>query len=255
MTIAIISDLHSNLEALNAVLNDIEQKNVTEIVCLGDLVGYGPNPIEVIDHAMRWKIVLIGNHDHALVHQTVGFNPVARSSIEWTRDELRPGFLSSRKKKNRWAFMNNLPKTHTIDRMLFCHGSPRDPIMEYILRSDTIDLTGEVPEKIAEIFEKVDHLCFVGHTHDPGIITEESDFLIPSEFGYSYVFEPDKKYVINVGSVGQPRDGDPRASYVLINGEEIEFRRVEYDFSITKDKIFQNERLDKRSGERLLVGK
>lgn len=255
MATAIISDIHSNIEALTAVLKDIEGRGVKETICLGDLIGYGPNPEEVVERAMAWKIVLMGNHDEAVIKFACGFNPVARAAVTWTREQLEPGFFSGSAKKDRWKFLNNLAMSHKEDGILYVHGSPRDPTMEYIFKSDTLDLTGEVPDKIREIFGMFDHLCFVGHTHEPGIITEESVFLTPREFQNTYKFEDTRKYIVNVGSVGQPRDGDTRSSYAILDGNTIEYRRVEYDISAVKEKILRNAQLDKRSAERLSLGK
>lgn len=251
---AIISDIHANLEALTAVMKDIREKGVTDIVCLGDLVGYGPDPAPVVDQAMEWRIVLMGNHDEAVVKFACGFNPVARKAVAWTRDQLEPGFFSGKTKKSRWEFLQKLPLTHTEGRVFYVHGSPRDPTMEYIFKSDTIDLTGDIPDKIRDIFGRFEHLCIVGHTHEPGIITDESVFLTPAEVGFRFIFEEQKKYVVNVGSVGQPRDRDTRASYAILDGRNIEFRRVTYDFHITAEKIFRSSHLDRHSGERLLRG-
>jgi predicted phosphodiesterase len=134
--IALISDLHSNEPALKNVLEDIAKQGVERIFCLGDLVGYGPDPLYVVDKAMSWPIVLMGNHDEAVLKEAYGFNPVAKAAVTWTRDQLRPGLLSGKGKKERWKFMQNLGMTHQEDGALFVHGSPRDPTMEYVLRSD-----------------------------------------------------------------------------------------------------------------------
>ena len=253
--IALISDLHSNEESLTRVLADIESQGVKEIYCLGDLVGYGPDPCFVVEKAMDWKVVLMGNHDEAVLKEAYGFNPVAKAAVTWTRDQLRPGLLSGKGKKERWKFMSNLGLTHQHEGALFVHGSPRDPTMEYVLRSDCVDLTGGVPEKIRDIFSRFEHLCFAGHTHDPGVITEDSTFITPKEVNYEYAFEKGKKYFVNLGSVGQPRDGDTRACYAIWYGDKVVWRRVEYDFRATMQKIFNTPQLDPRAGERLAHGR
>ncbi len=263
MVVALISDIHSNTEALDLVLKDIQSQGVAEIVCLGDLVGYGPNPAEIVDHAVRWKIVLMGNHDEAVVKEAYGFNPVAKAAVAWTREQLKPGFFSSGAKKDRWRFLCGLPLTSKADGgVLYVHGSPRDPTMEYILRSDCVDLTGGVPEKIRDIFSRFERLCFVGHTHDPGVITEESQFVSPKECGYEYKFAAGKKYIVNIGSVGQPRDGDTRSCYAIYSppsgtadGGSVKWRRIEYDYQATMRKIFGTPQLDPRAGERLALGR
>lgn len=253
--IAVISDIHANLEALQKVLEDIASQRVTDILCLGDLVGYGPDPAACVDLAMGWRVVLMGNHDEAAVTEAYGFNPVAREALNWTRGQLRPGPLSFGRKRSRWEFLKSRPRTHQEMDTLFVHASPRDPTMEYILRSDTEDLTGGVPEKIRDIFSRFARVCMVGHTHDPGIITEESVFLTPRDVGGSFPLTPGRKFVVNVGSVGQPRDGDPRACYVLYDGATLTYRRVAYDIDATVEKIRRVPQLDPRVGERLREGR
>ncbi len=255
MAVALLSDIHSNLEALQVVLQDIQSQGIREIYCLGDIIGYGPNPVEVVDQAMEWDVVILGNHEEAVVREEYGFNPVARAAVTWTRNLLRPGILSSRVKKERWKRLGHLTMSHKQDGAFFAHGCPRDPTMEYILRSDCVDLTGGVPEKIRDIFSRFDRLCFVGHTHDPGVISEESRFVSPKDCNHRVDFDPGKKYIVNLGSVGQPRDGDTRACYAVWHGDSVEWRRVEYDFSVTMQKIFNTPQLDPRAGERLAHGR
>ena len=255
MALALISDIHSNREALLKVLEDIENQGLKEILCLGDLVGYGPDPGFVVETAMDWPVVLMGNHDEAVIKEAYGFNPVARAAVIWTRDQLRPGFFSGKGKRDRWKFLSGLKLTHQIEGALLVHGSPRDPTMEYVLRTDCVDLTGGVPEKIRDIFSRFDRVCFAGHTHDPGVITEDSNFLSPKEFNHELRFEAGRKYFVNIGSVGQPRDGDPRACYAVYHGDRIVWRRVDYDFGTTMKKIFDTPQLDPRAGERLALGR
>jgi diadenosine tetraphosphatase ApaH/serine/threonine PP2A family protein phosphatase len=255
MAVALISDIHSNREALTKVLEDIEQQGVKEIYCLGDLVGYGADPAFVVEKAMDWPVVLMGNHDEAVLKEAYGFNPVAKAAVLWTRDQLRPGLFSGKGKKERWQFLQNLKLTHQADGALFVHGSPRDPTMEYVLRSDCVDLTGGVPDKIRDIFTRFERVCFAGHTHDPGVITEDSQFLQPKDLNHEFAFEAGKKYFVNIGSVGQPRDGDTRACYAIFHGDKVVWRRVEYDYRATMDKIFKQSQLDPRAGERLAHGR
>jgi predicted phosphodiesterase len=253
--IAIISDIHSNLEALTVVLNDIKQKGITEIVCLGDIVGYGPNPEECIDLIRDAKLVLMGNHDEALAQGAIGFGDDAKDAIEWTKKQLKPSFFSSREVKRRWDFIANLPTTYLDNDVLYVHGSPRDPTTEYILESDTETILDNPPRKLQQIFEMFPRLCFVGHTHQPGIITEEYRFLKPADFSYTFEPEPDKKYIINVGSVGQPRDNDNRSSYLVRDNNKVFYYRLSYDYNKTKEKIFKLKGLNHYFGERLEIGK
>ncbi len=255
MAVAIISDIHSNQEALTRVLDDIRGQGIKEILCLGDLVGYGADPVFVVEASMEWNACLMGNHDEAVLKEAYGFNPVARAAVVWTRDQLRPGLLAGKRKKDRWKFLSSLKLTHQLDGALCVHGSPRDPTMEYVLRSDCVDLTGGVPEKIRDIFTRFERICFVGHTHDPGVITEESAFIQPKECNHEYSFESGRKYLVNIGSVGQPRDGDTRACYAIYHGDKVSWRRVEYDYRATMQKIFNTSQLDPRAGERLAHGR
>jgi predicted phosphodiesterase len=260
MAIAIISDIHSNYEALSAVIKDIRSLNVQHIYCLGDLVGYGPDPAAIVDEAMQWPMVIMGNHDEAVIKQAYGFNPVARAAVDWTRSQLKPGLFSSTAKRSRWNFLAGLKVTYRENGCLFVHGSPRDPTMEYILRSDCVSFTREIPEKIRDIFSQVERLCFVGHTHDPCVITERAEYLSPRDIGSEYRFESGKKYIVNPGSVGQPRDGDTRASYLVYDpgfapAGKILWRRITYDFRVTMQRIFSIPQLDRRAGDRLAQGK
>jgi len=253
--IAVVSDIHANLEALTRVLSDIASQSIQDIICLGDIVGYGPDPAECVDLAMGWRVVLMGNHDEAATREAYGFNAPAQEVLKWTREVMQPGLLSFGQKRTRWEFLQKLPKTHQEMETLFVHGSPRDPTLEYILRTDTEELTGGMPEKIRDIFSRFDRICMVGHTHDPGIITEESRFLHPDDFGGTFTLTPGQKFIVNAGSVGQPRDGDPRACYVLYDGATVRYRRVEYDILKTVEKIRRTPQIDPRFGERLLKGR
>jgi predicted phosphodiesterase len=250
--IALISDIHANLAALEAVIADIDSVGEVErIYCLGDVIGYGPQPVECLElAAKRCSLILLGNHEHAVLHGPFLFNPRARRAIEWTKeaivDQTRPI-----RRKQLWDLLENLPMRHQIGEVLLVHGSPRDPVMEYVLESDLWE--GSDPTKIDEIFDGFDRLCFVGHSHRPGIFTQDRCFLpsndVPDGFDVS-----DSKYVVNVGSVGQPRDRDPRACYVLYTGDAIYFRRVEYDVEVTAAAIRANEALGDHLADRLFKG-
>jgi predicted phosphodiesterase len=247
----IISDLHGNAEALEAVFQDMDRKGVDEIFCLGDVVGYGPDPEHCIDRVMeRCKVVICGNHDWAVVHGAVGFNRVAKGAIDATRKRLKPGLLASAEKRRRWDFIQNLEQSYRDGDDLFVHGSPRDPTMEYVF---PYDIMVRPNVKIEEIFAMFGRTCFSGHTHVPGILTEGYEFLdiITLEGEYH---RTDEKTLINVGSVGQPRDGDNRACYVTIDGDDIAFHRVEYDYARTIRKIQETRDIDELCGLRLERG-
>jgi diadenosine tetraphosphatase ApaH/serine/threonine PP2A family protein phosphatase len=252
---AIISDIHSNIEALSEVFKHIKSQGIKEVICLGDVVGYGPNPRECLDLvAEECEIVLMGNHEEAVLSGAFGFHEAAKRAVDWTRNQLKPGTFSSSRKRGHWERLHRMPLTYRERDVLFVHGSPRDPTMEYILRVDAEDLFGEVPDKIREIFSMFQGCCFVGHTHYPGIITEESKFFTPDDLEGHFHVKPGKKYIVNIGSVGQPRDRNNKASYVTYDGSEIIWHRVEYDFKKTMKKIEEIEMLDNRNAERLELG-
>lgn len=246
---AIISDIHSNLEALRAVLEDIEARNCSEIICLGDVVGYGPDPRACVKKAMEFSHTLLGNHEEATLFVPAWFNEKAKIAVEWTRLQISEGDdgISS---SDLWNFLGDLKTTARRGDVLFVHGSPRKPTMEYIREMDArFD-----HEKMDEIFSMIDRLCFVGHSHLPGIFTPNYRFLRPSKIGGA-VRLGDDKAVINVGSVGQPRDGDPRACYVTVEGEVIRWHRVEYDTEMTAAKILRASGLPDSNGDRLRDGR
>lgn len=244
---AILSDIHGNLEALNAVLDDIESQQVDEIFCLGDVIGYGPNPRECIDRCQNFALTLLGNHDNGALFDPDGFSSGAESAIFWTRAQLEdPSIPNARE---RWDFIARLPRTHRIGDIMFVHGSPRSPLNEYVFPEDIFN-----QRKIERIFGFIQKYCFQGHTHVPGVFTENFRFYLPGEISNRYTLG-DQKLMINVGSVGQPRDGDPRSSYVILDEKEIEFRRVEYSIQDTRQKILAIEELDDFLGDRLLDGR
>ena len=248
---AIISDLHSNMEALSAVLARLDREGIQRIVCLGDVVGYGPDPEHCIDTVMeRCQLTLQGNHDEALIHGAHDFNPVARQVIEYNRRTLRPSLLAGAARRARWRFLETLPERHVEGDFLMVHGSPRDPVHEYIMKTDVIF----VPDKIRDIFTQVEKLCFVGHTHFPGVFTGDLRFRDPSQFDYVYEWNGEPA-IVNVGSVGQPRDGDPRACCVIVEDRTIRFLRTDYDVATVQRKIYDNPNIPELCAARLEIGK
>lgn len=244
---ALISDIHSNYEALLAVAEDIEKHDVEKVICLGDIVGYGPNPCECVDMVMDCDITILGNHDQGALFDPEGFNSGAERAIFWTRTQLENA--TDPLAETRWEFLGDRPRMHKEGEILFVHGSARNPLNEYVFPEDIYN-----PRKMEKIFQVVDKYCFQGHTHVPGVFTENLQFLSPTDLAGSYQLE-NQKTLINVGSVGQPRDGDPRACYVLFDGETITYRRIEYDARKTRDKIYGIPDLDKYLGDRLLEGR
>jgi diadenosine tetraphosphatase ApaH/serine/threonine PP2A family protein phosphatase len=253
---AIISDIHGNLEALQAVLADIEQHRPERILCLGDIVGYGPDPVECLDLVMKHaEFSVLGNHDQGALFDPSGWSPAAERAIFWTREQLerRPpggGDIADL----RWEYLSNLPRTHREGDILFVHGSARNPVNEYVFPEDIYH-----QRKMESVFGAIERYCFQGHTHVPGIFLEAVpgdlyEFNSPDEIEFVHQLDG-RKTMCNVGSVGQPRDGDPRACYVLLDGETIRFRRVPYDFETTRQKIHDNPELDDFLGDRLREGR
>jgi len=226
---AIFSDIHSNIEALTSVIKDAEEHGVERFVCLGDVIGYGPCPTDCVDVARsRFDFTLLGNHEEAVLFGAIGFNPKAKAAVDWTRAQLHRDDQGAEVRNERWQFLGELPLHVAADNdVLYVHGSPRDPTREYIFPTDVLN-----PEKLHGVFTHVDRLSFNGHTHAPGVMSEDGIFRLPQDVDNVYVLD-DEKVIINVGSVGQPRDGDNRSSYAIFDGERITFRRVAYDIDKT----------------------
>jgi predicted phosphodiesterase len=249
---ALISDIHANLEGLEAVLEDIRGQQVDQIYCLGDIIGYGPNPCECLDLVMEnCELTILGNHDQAALIDPDGFNPVALGAVYWTRDQLEKEITQSEQGSRRWDFIGELPTHEQKGDFLFVHGSPREPTNEYIFPEDVYNHT-----KLVSLFERVDQYCFQGHTHIPGIFTEDRDFISPEECDNQYRLGQ-SKIMVNVGSVGQPRDENPCSCYVILDDVKnlLTYRRVKYPCQQTADKIFKIPELDDMLGNRLLTGR
>jgi diadenosine tetraphosphatase ApaH/serine/threonine PP2A family protein phosphatase len=237
----IISDIHANLTALETVLKDAREFDAVWV--LGDLVGYGPDPNECIELVKNFSnlICLLGNHDAATLGHIddITFNPAARQAIRWTRKTITPENLE---------YISKLPESVHFGEITFAHGSPREPVWEYLL--DTRNAT--------ENF-KYFHTpyCFVGHTHLPTMyILNNGDYqasLIAPEKNTRVLLHP--RAIINPGSVGQPRDRDPRAAYAIFNQDDmtIEFRRVAYDIQDVQGRMRQVD-LPQRHIQRLADG-
>ena len=199
---AIISDIHGNMEALQAVLADIKSQSIREVYCLGDVVGYGPNPRECIDLVMESKLVLLGNHDQGAMFDPDGFNQSAERAIFWTRGQLESSSEPRPSREKRWEFLSERPRSHRENGYLFVHGSARNPLNEYVFPEDVYN-----QRKMERIFALVERYCFQGHTHVPCIFTENMQFLSPEEVEIAYKLDVSKT-LCTVGSVGQPRDGN-----------------------------------------------
>lgn len=212
MRTAILSDIHGNLEALQRVLDSVRQHHVDAIACLGDIVGYGPFPNECVD-LMRQDCATVvkGNHDSGAVGELPSddFNAEGKAAIAWTGDRLTP--------PNK-EFLRNLPLTAESDGVMFVHASPREPDgWEYVANWD---LAAQMFPHFAATY------CCIGHTHIPAIIAAN---------GALNNFQPGQRHIINPGSVGQPRDGDPRAAFALLDTDRASASiiRVAYDVAST----------------------
>lgn len=253
--VAIISDVHANLEALTAVIDDIRGQGIRTIYNLGDTAGYGPDPaacIDLVDAACA--VNLCGNHDYAVLFDAEGFNPIAKKSVDYHRHLLRPTPENDDPEaERRWQWLSDLEPMQEHDGFEAMHGSPRQPITEYVLPSDPeMD-----PIKISDIFSAMSqHIAFVGHTHFPGVLEEHNEsFLMLSTLAGRYRINDGCRAIINVGSVGQPRDRNPRSCYVIYNGESVTYRRVEYDVEKTVQKILAQPEIHPASGLRLRDGR
>ncbi len=249
---ALISDVHGNLEALESVLEDIDSQSISEIFCLGDIIGYGPNPCECLDLVMkRCKKTILGNHDQAALFDPDGFNPMALQAIFWTRDQLDTGPGSSSQINARWDFLGELPRQFEEGDLKFVHGSPRDPTNEYVFPEFVFDT-----RKMEILFGKIESACFMGHTHLPGVFTTDCEFVSPEDHNDEFHFGQGK-LMVNVGSVGQPRDDNNKSCYVVLDTEEktITYRRIDYDREKTANKIYDIPDLSDSLGDRLKHGK
>jgi predicted phosphodiesterase len=227
MKIAIISDIHANYEALETVFADSSAQKVDEIVCLGDIVGYGANPNECIDLIKKkCPVRILGNHDAAAVGllSTDHFNVHAKIAIDWTIENLTA---------NSQSFLRSLPLKENKFDHTFVHATPYEPNMWYYITS---------LEEAAFNFQFFDtSFCFVGHTHIPIIIVLENEKEVYVHQGPSIDFAkmPNARFLINMGSVGQPRDRNPQSCYGILDTElqTFTFRRLSYDIAKTQNKM------------------
>ena len=228
MTTAILSDIHGNLDALESVLAILEERCPARVLCLGDVVGYGANPNECVEAIRgRCEHVLLGNHDAAATGgpEAARFNVHARAAALWTAKILTPS--------NR-DWLRELPLTHSFESFLCVHASPASPrSWEYVF--DRYDA-----EPQFQYFREP--LCLIGHTHQPAAYELRENGCVPVS-SPRLRLSPERRYIVNVGSVGQPRDRDPRASFVLYHegAGEIEFLRVPYDLESAQKKILDAE--------------
>lgn len=238
MKYAVISDIHANLEALGSVVAEIDRSGIEDIICLGDIVGYGADPNACVEMVRERNIVsVMGNHDAAACGacEPTHFNPAAREAVLWTRKELTD---------ENSEFLRDLPDREVIDNSLAVHGAISDPD-KYIM--STHDAEPEFP-----LMDKY-NICFFGHTH-VGVCYVFENKNVREIICSELEFTEGMKYMINPGSVGQPRDRDPRASFLLYDNEgRAHYRRVEYDIERAQEKII-DKGLNKILAERLSYG-
>lgn len=226
MKYAIISDIHGNVEALKNVLTHLESEEISQIICLGDVVGYGPKPNECVELIKeRTDVCLMGNHDHAVLGLTDvnHFNQYARDAVLWTRRTMT---------QYNKTFLENMPFTSTAKEALFVHATPLEPQeWHYIFSAD------EARRNLDSIKQRV---AFIGHSHIPVVFSYKDGIIDKEELTLDL---KNDRYIINVGSIGQPRDGDPRSCFVLFDDDigELSYRRLEYPVETTYQQIVDSQ--------------
>ncbi len=237
--IAIISDIHANIEALDEVYKDIEKEKIEKIICLGDVVGYGPNPNEAIDMVKdRVLYTIKGNHDEGIINENVlfDFNEYGVRAIEWQKNIL---------KKDGFDFLSTLNFDIKFDDFQIVHGALSDYFKYILTISDALEETKYMERDI----------LFIGHSHRTGVFNLNDKIYCPFKEMGEFKLEKEKKYIINPGSVGQPRDYNPLSSYLIFDEENYKliFKRVPYPFDITREKIIKGG-LPEFLGDRLIIG-
>jgi len=224
MRYLIVSDIHGNLEAFEKIISKFDKLNVDKIYCLGDIIGYGADPRQCLILAKKhFDVVLYGNHEYALFSEEYekNFNPNAYTALEWTRGQL---------KRDDFDFIKSFSFMKIFEDFTLVHGSPKDPKeFFYILSASDADVAfRHCPTR----------LCFIGHTHVPQIFTEGFDRGSYLEEG-KFMLNRDKRYIINVGSIGQPRDLDKRLSCAVFDDSEysIDILRIPYENKKAAEKI------------------
>lgn len=242
MRLALLSDIHSNLEGLTAVLAEIERLDVDEIYSLGDVVGYGCNPAECLNLVDKnCRVKLMGNHEHAVLGlvSTEGYTHGARVAATWTQERMTDREIT---------IMSDFEMRFKKKGVLYLHASPVEPEEWHYILTPT-----EADEAFGNFNEPI---CFHGHTHIPVIFTEMDTGLPRRKAGHDFDPDPENRYLVNVGSVGQPRDNDPRACFVVFdtNEQHVEYHRVEYDISRVQAKMTEAE-LPRMLVNRLAAGR
>jgi predicted phosphodiesterase len=223
--LALVSDIHANLEALQAVLRDLDSQKVDQVVCLGDVVGYGADPVACLDLvAKHCTVTLMGNHEYSVLGRMDGqaLNEAASTSLLWTREQLDDRLID---------MIERFPMDHWFDNIQLVHSSPFQPNNWHYI------LTPRAAERALGATDAF--ICFFGHTHLPTIFSIGEDGQVRSRFGHDFQPLEENRYLVNVGSVGQPRDDDPRSCYVIYDSDSVDVhvRRVDYDYTVTQQKM------------------
>jgi diadenosine tetraphosphatase ApaH/serine/threonine PP2A family protein phosphatase len=229
---AIIGCVHGNLAALQAALEDIHARGIERVVCLGDVVGFGPDPVGCVDLVRQRCFMLIrGDHDlSVLADKPEGFIEKTTRSLVWTRKQLDAAG------GEHLDYLASGHESFSSAGIAFHHGSPRSPY-EYLFPSDV----RRDPRKLRAAFAMTEKVCFNAHTHVPGVIYEEPlAWRSAQELEGHFHYQKGQKAIVNVGSVGQPRDGDPRACYLEIKKNDMFWRRVEYDVASVVSRLSEN---------------
>ena len=234
--IAILSDLHSNLEATEAVLDFCTRRGVKEFLCLGDVIGYGPDPIAVSVIARKtFTTCLMGNHEEALVTGKHRFNPHAAKAIDWTRQQLQVHAKSGGSEPSLMSWFRERTSFVLAHDMLLVHGSIYDPVHDYVDEPENPIEAQQMIETLNRDFSGFDR-CFAGHNHTPFLATTLG-IMVPHDGHRTFRIPKGHKGYICVGSVGQPRDRDNRVSFATLDGDCLTFHRLPYDFRKTQQKI------------------
>jgi len=236
---AVVADIHANLEALSAVLDHIAGQKIDRVLCLGDLIGFGPDPVACVDHAMGFAVTTRGCHDHRIFEDWDQFNPHVRQSCALTLEQLREDRYGS----ERLEFIRGLPMSHVEAGVLYAHCFPVEEDWAFLNWVEVDPGVEDAPaineERWRQQGERVRGApgpVLVGHTHAPGAYDETGRFRAARDLDHQVRLAPGSPLLVDVGAVGWPRDGDPRACYAVVDGDVLTWHRVEYDHSITTAK-------------------
>lgn len=245
--VAVLSDIHGNAQALSVIIDDIRDQEIETVLFCGDVVGYGPSPNRSVSNLKDFDLIAVqGNHDRAVVEGSdlSRFNDLGRQAIKWTRKQLD---------QEHREFIKNLPTTRALSNLSLSmmHGSPANPLWDYILDERTA-------YRAFQLVQEKTSVQLFGHTHQPACFEKNGSDIIRKQLP-SIELDYDKRYLVNPGSVGQPRDGDWRSSYGIITFSdnkpcEFSVRRLEYNVEQTRQRILKAG-LPQNLGDRLLHGK